>query len=138
MTSPVYPLDPETLFISYADAKDIGAKLASSYKGKNPYDYGCFDNFLPLDVVARVREEALALGVKDPEHASGNEKLKTSFKPDIMPAYSKAVFHALSSRPFIQLLEQMSDYDDALLEELIEDREPATGALSFQVQNNIS
>ncbi|MCU9846645.1 elongation factor G [Defluviimonas sp. WL0024] len=28
-----------------------------------------------------------------------------------------------------ELLEQMSDYDDALLEELIEDREPATGAL---------
>ncbi len=28
-----------------------------------------------------------------------------------------------------ELLEQMSDYDDSLLEELIEDREPATGAL---------
>ncbi|MCB2135805.1 MAG: elongation factor G [Rhodobacteraceae bacterium] len=28
-----------------------------------------------------------------------------------------------------ELLEHMSDYDDALLEELIEDREPATGAL---------
>ncbi len=28
-----------------------------------------------------------------------------------------------------ELLEQMSDYDDALLEELIEDHEPATGAL---------
>ena len=28
-----------------------------------------------------------------------------------------------------ELLEQMSDYDDKLLEELIEDREPATGAL---------
>ncbi len=108
MTSPVYPLNPETLYISYADAKNIGAKLASSYQGKNPYDYGCFDNFLSPDVVNRVREEALALGTKDPEHSSGNEKLKTSFKPDIMPAYSKAVFHALSSRPFIQFLEQMS------------------------------
>ncbi len=28
-----------------------------------------------------------------------------------------------------ELLEQMSEYDDALLEELVEDREPATGAL---------
>ena len=108
MTSPVFPLDPESLFISYSDAKEIGAKLAPYYQGKMPYDYGCFDNFLPLDVVSRVREEALALGAKDPENTSGNEKLKTSFKPDIMPSYSKAVFHALSSRPFIQFLEQMS------------------------------
>lgn len=108
MTSPVYPVDPDTLFISHADAKDIGVKLASSYQGKTPYDYGCFDNFLPEDVVTRVREEALALGAKDPENASGNEKLKTSFNPDIMPTYSKAVFHALSARPFIQFLEQMS------------------------------
>ncbi|MBE0414692.1 2OG-Fe(II) oxygenase [Yoonia sp.] len=108
MSLPVYPLDPETMFIPYTDAKEIGAKLASSYQGKTPYDYGCFDNFLPADVVARVREEALALGAKDPENASGNEKLKMSFNPDIMPAYSKAVFHALSARPFIQFLEQMS------------------------------
>lgn len=108
MTSPVFPLDPENLYIPYAEAKTIGAKLASSYQGKSPYDYGCFDNFLPEEVVKRVREEALQLGSKDPENDSGNEKLKTSFKPDIMPTYSRAVFHALSSRAFIQFLEQMS------------------------------
>jgi len=108
MTEPIYPLDPTTLSISNSQAKEIGARLAAQYKGRKPYDYGCFDNFLPLEILERVREEALSMGSKDPEHASGNEKLKTSFTPDYLPNYTKAVFHALNSRPFIQFLEQMS------------------------------
>lgn len=108
MTEPIYRLDPETLFISNSAAKEIGASLAPQYQGRQPYDYGCFDNFLPIEILERVREEVLALGTKDPENASALEKLKTSFKPDALPTYTKAVFHALNSRPFIQFLEQMS------------------------------
>jgi Rps23 Pro-64 3,4-dihydroxylase Tpa1-like proline 4-hydroxylase len=104
----MYPLDPETLTISSKLAKEIGAKLAPSYQGKAPYDYGCFDSFLPPEIVTRVREEALAMGTKKSEHESGNEHLKTSFNPDRLPTYTKAVFHALNSRAFIQFLEQMS------------------------------
>ncbi|WP_209425885.1 elongation factor G [Pararhodobacter sp. SW119] len=37
-----------------------------------------------------------------------------------------------------ELLEQMSEYDDALLEELIEDREPATGALYAIARRELS
>lgn len=108
MTEAVYPLDPATLSISNSLAKEIGAKMAANYQGKSPYDHICIDNFLPLEVVERVREEALSLGRKAPEHASANENLKTSFNPDRMPAYSRAVFNALNSRAFIQFLEQMS------------------------------
>jgi len=108
MTDPIYALDPSTLGISNSLAKETGARLAAQYQGKKPYDYGCFDNFLPLDVVERVREEALSAGSKDAENASGNEKLKTSFKPYDLPPYTRAVFHALSARPFIQFLEEMS------------------------------
>jgi Rps23 Pro-64 3,4-dihydroxylase Tpa1-like proline 4-hydroxylase len=108
MSEPVYPLDPETLSIPHAQAKEIGARLAGSYQGKQPYDYGCFDNFLPIEILDRVREEALSMGMNKPEHASGNEHLKTSFNPDRLPTYTKAVFHALNSRAFIQFLENMS------------------------------
>jgi Rps23 Pro-64 3,4-dihydroxylase Tpa1-like proline 4-hydroxylase len=108
MANCVYPLDPETLSISHQEAKEIGLQLASQYQGKKPYDYGCFDNFLPPEILERVREEALSMGMKKPEHSSGNEHLKTSFNPDRLPTYTKAVFHALNSRPFIQFLENMS------------------------------
>lgn len=108
LSNVVFPLDPETLSISHQQAKEIGTRLASSYQGKSPYNYGCFDNFLPLEILERVREEALSLGTKSPENSSGNEHLKTSFNPDRLPTYSKALFHALNSRAFIQFLENMS------------------------------
>ena len=102
------PLDPENLTISHQEAKKLGAGLADEYQSKKPYHYGCVDNFLPLEILEKVREESLAMGRKDPEHASANEKLKTSYNPDRLPPYTKAVFHALNSRPFIQFLETMS------------------------------
>lgn len=102
------PIDPETLEISHQDAKEVGASLASEYQSRKPYHYTCVDNFLPIEILTRVREEALAMGEKSAEFASGNEKLKTSFNPDRMPDYSKAVFRTLNSRAFIQFLENMS------------------------------
>lgn len=105
---PVLPLDPKTLQITHQDAKAIGASLATDYQSKEPYHYTCVDDFLPLEILQKVRAEALEMGEKAPENSSANEKLKTSYNPDRMPNYSKSVFHALNSRPFIQFLEQMS------------------------------
>ena len=102
------PIDPETLEISLQKAKEAGASRAEDYQSKTPYHYGCIDNFLPLEILTRVRAEALEMGERPAENASKNEHLKASFNPDHMPTYSKAVFHALNSRPFIQLLENMS------------------------------
>lgn len=108
MTASLYPLDPETLVASHTETKALGERLAAQYQGRDPYDYGCFDDFLPLEIVARVREEALSMGAKDPEFSSGNEKLKTSYSPDRLPPYTRAVFHALNSRAFLQFLERLS------------------------------
>lgn len=106
--SAFFPLDPETLEIKQQMAKEIGSSVAADYQSTTPYHYTCIDDFLPLEILERVREEALQMGDVPAQNASDNEKLKTSFNPDRMPAYSKAVFHALSSRPFIQFLENMS------------------------------
>lgn len=103
-----FPIDPETLTITHQQAKEIGRSIAADYQSKTPYHYTCVDNFLPPEILERVRVESLQMGDKMHENSSENEKLKTSFNPDRMPTYSKAVFHALSSRPFIQFLENMS------------------------------
>jgi Rps23 Pro-64 3,4-dihydroxylase Tpa1-like proline 4-hydroxylase len=103
-----FPVDPETLSISADTAKELGTSLAAEYQSKTPYHYIGVDNFLPLAVLERIRKEALDLGQKDPENSSGNERLKTSYSPDRMENYSKAFFHFLNSRPFIQFLENMS------------------------------
>ncbi len=106
--SAFFPLDPESLTISHQDAKEIGNSIAEDYQSKTPYHYTCVDNFLPLEILEKVRAEVLAQGEKEAENSSANEKLKTSFNPDRLPAYTRAVFHALNSRAFIQFLENMS------------------------------
>ncbi|WGV15920.1 2OG-Fe(II) oxygenase [Fuscovulum ytuae] len=94
--------------IEHAVAKEVGKRLALEYQGKRPFDHGCFDNFLPIKLIEKVREEALAMGQADPQNMSANERLKTSFNPDRMPLYTRAVFNALNSRAFLQFLEEMS------------------------------
>ena len=106
--TPFFPLDPEMLTITPQEAKDVGAGVATEYQSKSPYHHICIDDFLPAEIIERVRAEALEMGEKAPENSSANERLKTSFNPDRMPTYTKAVFHALNSRPFIQFLENMS------------------------------
>jgi Rps23 Pro-64 3,4-dihydroxylase Tpa1-like proline 4-hydroxylase len=102
------PIDAETLSLEHETAKLLGASLADDYQSKTPYHYTCVDAFLPPEILSRVRKEALTMEEKSPENSSANEKLKTSYNPDRMPPYSKAVFHALNSRAFIQFLEKMS------------------------------
>lgn len=106
--TPFFPLDPDSLTISHQQAKELGESLAADYQAGSPYHYTSVDDFLPLSILERVRAEVLALPDQDPEHMSGNEKLKTSYNPDRLPPYTRSLFQALNSRPFIQFLERMS------------------------------
>jgi hypothetical protein len=107
MTS-FFPIDPETLTMNQLQTKEAGSSIAAEYQSKKPFHYTCVDNFFPIEVLERVRDEALSMGDQVAQNSSENEKLKTSFNPDRMPAYARSVFHALNSRPFIQFLENMS------------------------------
>lgn len=107
----VYPLDPNNLTIDTGAAAEIGKSYAPRYQNKVPYDHICIDNFLPFEVVDRVRVEALALGEKAPESESPQEHLKTSYNPDNLPFYSRMVFNALNSQAFLAFLEGMTGID---------------------------
>lgn len=108
MIDPVIPLDPDRVNIDVKAAAEVGRRYAGTYQSGEPYHHICIDNFLPLPVVERVRQEALSMGEKDPEHASAQEHLKTSYNPDTLPLYSRAVFNALNSQAFLAFLEAMT------------------------------
>lgn len=108
MADIVYDLDPETLTIEIDKAAQIGKSLAETYQSGEPYHHIGIDNFLPLPIVEKVRQEALKMGEKRPEHMSPQEHLKTSYNPDILPHYSRLVFSALNSQAFLRFLEEMT------------------------------
>ncbi len=110
MTQPAYPIDPQSLLTETDAAKALGAKHAEAYQAATPYNHICIDNFLPTDVVEKVREDLKELPQHqaDDSFARAQENLKSSFIPERLPSYSKNLFYAFNSRPFILFLENMT------------------------------
>lgn len=105
---PIISADPNSLVIDPVTALSVGDSVSQEYQSKEPYPYICLDNFLAREIIERVHEEVTALEDKAAEHASANEHLKTSYNPNTLPAYTKAVFNMLNSEGFIKFLEGMS------------------------------
>ncbi len=57
MTVATLPIDPETLLIDADGAREYGKAAAEAYRAKKPYPYGCYDNFMPPEILDKVREE---------------------------------------------------------------------------------
>jgi hypothetical protein len=110
-TSAVYPLDGDTLYLPPKQAAEIGRRYAEKYQSGQPYHYIAIDDFIPRGILEKVRQEALSVDEKPPEHVSEQEHLKASYSPDVLPHYSRLVFNALNSQSFIRFLEEMSGID---------------------------
>ena len=104
----IFSVDIDDLVADVDEARKKGQEYSSDYQNAYPYPHICIDDFLPLDVVQRVRADALDLGEKQPEHASKQEHLKTSFKPEKLPFYSRTALMALNSPAFLGFLEEMT------------------------------
>ncbi|WP_322865388.1 2OG-Fe(II) oxygenase [Aquicoccus sp. G2-2] len=104
----VLDLDPDTLKINPDSAKAAGAAASAAYRGKTPYPYGSFEDFLPDDVLDHVRTELAQLPESESSFNRPQEKLKTSFLPERLPPYTRNLFYVLNSRPFLQFLENLT------------------------------
>lgn len=106
----VYSLDPERLTIEVDTARKVGTAYADEYQSGEPYHHICIDNFLPEAVLRNVQTDLKSLEEdKDSDtFQRAQENLKTQYNPDRMPNYSRSLFNALNSRPFILFLEEMT------------------------------
>ena len=108
MTDSVLPIDPEDLMIRSADAKALGAKYAEKYQSGEPYHHICIDNFLPMEVVEHVRKDLEGLPDAERSFDAAQERFKSQYNPDRLPAYSRDLFRTFNSRAFIFFLEEMT------------------------------
>lgn len=110
MADPIYPIDIDDLTIGTEAAQAAAAPYAERYQSAGPYNHICIDDFLPAAVLERVRADLAALpGVEtDESFDRPQERLKTSYIPERLPAYTKNLFYALNSRPFILFLEKLT------------------------------
>jgi len=101
-------MDSDSLLIDKTTAVALGEGAAEAYQSKSPYHYGCFDDFLPAAVLKKVIGELDKLPEAEDSFNRDQERLKTSYIPERLPPYTKNLFYALNSRPFLMFLEKMS------------------------------
>lgn len=108
MTTFQLNIDPDTLTIATSEARALGRASAASYQSAKPYHYGSFDDFMPPEILDRVRAELRQLPEAEDMFNRPQEKLKTSYIPERLPPYTRNLFYALNSRPFVLFLEEMT------------------------------
>ena len=108
MSDVVFPMDVENLSIGADVAKKAAAPFSEKYQSATPYNHICIDNFLPPDILRKVREDLASLPEAEDSFDRAQERLKTSYNPERLPFYTKALFHAFNSRPFVLFLEEMT------------------------------
>lgn len=108
MSDSVFPIDSKELTVSTEAAKTFGRGYAQAYQSGEPYHHICIDNFLPMDVVEQVRTDLNNLPDSERGFDAAEEKLKSQYNPDRLPAYSRSLFHAFNSRAFLLFLEEMT------------------------------
>lgn len=104
----VFTLDPEELTIEFAEAKAIGQKYAETYQNGEPYPHICLDDFLPMEIVEKVRADIASLPEPERTFETEAEKLKSMYSPERLPTFSRNLFHTFNARPFLQFLEEMT------------------------------
>ncbi len=108
MTNPVYPIDPNTLLTDTKASRALGTQYAERYQSAEPYHHICIDNFLPTPVIDQVIAELDQLPEAERSFSRAQENLKSSFIPERLPGFTKNLFYAFNSRPFILFLEEMT------------------------------
>lgn len=108
MSDPVLALDPETLLMPTATARAAAKPLAAAYQARKPFNYGGYDNFLPPEILDRVRDELSQLPAAETSFDRPQEKLKTSYQPERLPPYTRQLFYVLNSRPVLAFLEELT------------------------------
>lgn len=108
MTNSILPIDSTALTIETTAAKDLGAGYAQRYQSGEPYHHICIDDFLPMEVIEKVRADLDSLPDAERSFDADQERFKSQYNPDRLPEYTRHLFQAFNSRAFILFLEQMT------------------------------
>jgi 2OG-Fe(II) oxygenase superfamily len=102
-------MDQETGLLNAAKVAGKGRDLRRAYQDGDPFPHIAIDDFLPDSILERCLAEfpTDTAGVTD-AYDRKQERFKRAFTPDVLPPFSRNLFYAFNSRPFIQVVENIS------------------------------
>jgi hypothetical protein len=101
-------MDEATGLLDGSTVREKGLDLQELYTAADPYPHIVIDNFLPDSVLERCLTEfpADTATITDIYNRK-QERLKRTFTPDLLPPFSRHLFYAFNSRPFIRVMENI-------------------------------
>ena len=108
MNQPLLPISPETLLIPADEARSVGTSLSEAYRNRQPFPYGCYDNFLESTILDGVLKDLNTLSVPESSFDRAQERLKASYSPERLPTHTRSLLYALNSRPMLTFLESLT------------------------------
>ena len=82
--------------------------MSEAYNNKEPFPYGCYDNFLDSSILDRVLDDLDTLPPPEAMFDRAQERFKSSYSPERLPAHTRRLLYALNSRPVIAFLEALT------------------------------
>jgi hypothetical protein len=107
MQQPFIPLSPD-LSIDVQKMASLGSSVQESYGSAQPFPYIKIDDFLPEDLLEGVLSDLRSLPRSEASFDRSQERLKSSYPPNELPAHTRNLFWFMNSRPFLAFLENMT------------------------------
>lgn len=102
-------LDVASGLLSPAIDRRKGGELAAEYNAAHPFPHIAIDGFMPPQVLERCLTEFPSnLGSGGGAFDRDQERYKAQFNPDDMTPWLRNLFYGFNSRPFIQLLQNIT------------------------------
>ncbi|HWA98007.1 MAG TPA: 2OG-Fe(II) oxygenase [Pirellulales bacterium] len=90
------------------EASAYGDALHGEYVSAIPFHHIVIDNFLNPEILDRVISDIQSLPEAAESFARSQERLKSSYDPELLPEYTRNLFRFFNSRPFVVFLEKMT------------------------------
>lgn len=101
-------MDPATGLIR-GSARQVGRELAEAYQSASPFPHTVIEDFLPEAVLdSCLRNFPTGLGGSAIMFDRDQERYKAQFNPDEMEDVTRGLFYSFNSKPFIQVLENIT------------------------------
>lgn len=109
LTPYLQEMDPETGFLPASVDRRKGSELHEAYASASPFPHTCIDNFLPPQILERcLREFPSNVQSQGNTFDRDQERFKSQYNPDEMSPWLRNLFYGFNSRPFIQLLQNIT------------------------------
>jgi hypothetical protein len=117
----LWEMDEATGLVDGTKVRDKGLELRKSYLKGQPFPHIAIDDFLPDAVLDRCLSEFPTDNTAVVDAFDRNqERSKRGFNPDLLQPFSRHLFYAFNSRPFVRVLENISGIQGLIPDPLFE------------------